>query len=167
MANDNGVIQSQHWDTNSTADPFKTNIKMKSITDGTSNTFMMGEKHVAQGRHGPSYSACDKNCDGIGPEESLGCDGSWASGNERWHYSRLAGKSYPLATGPTDMFGWPLLNIFGSWHPGVCQFAMCDGSARAVDVAISGQVLEDLTTRNSVSHDPSDPNWDGINCHAF
>ena len=148
MPNNNGVILSQHWDTGSASDPYSTHIKFKDITDGISKTFMFGEKHVVVGRHGPSFSVCDKNCDGLDDYSSLGCDGSWASGNERWHYSRLAGLEYPISTGPDDMFGWPQLNTFGSWHPGVCQFAMCDASVHAIDVAISGQVLEDMASRN-------------------
>ena len=149
MQNNNGVILWQHWDTGSTGDAFKSNIKFASIRDGLSNTIFLGEKHVVEGRHGPSYKECNQNCEGLEGELGLGCDGSWVSGNERWHASRLAGMAYPLATGPQDDFGWPQLNIFGSWHPGICQFAMGDGGVRALNVTINGLLLEELASRNS------------------
>ena len=167
MNNDNGVILRQSWHPGSTSAPYKSHIKITTITDGLSNTLMLGERHVVQDRHGPSWETCKSNCDGLEGEESLGLDGSWASGNDREGTTRHAGIAYPLANGPSDMFGWPLLRVFGSWHPGICQFAMCDGSVSSLDVTISGRVLEDLTSRNSVSHDPNFPGWDGQDCYNF
>ena len=156
MKNKNGVILLQHWDTGSSNDPFKTHISFKKITDGLSKTLMIGEKHVIEGQHGPSYRSCDRNCSGIsGTEYEWGSDGSWMSGNSWTNPSRLAGFSYPIAAGPNDDTmiqvdqGLTIIPVFGSWHPGICQFSMCDGSVRAMEVYVSGQVLEDLASRNS------------------
>jgi prepilin-type processing-associated H-X9-DG protein len=36
---------------------------------------------------------------------------------------------------------------FGSYHPGVCQFAMADGSVRALSNTTAGLTLQALSTR--------------------
>jgi prepilin-type processing-associated H-X9-DG protein len=36
---------------------------------------------------------------------------------------------------------------FGGPHPGVCQFALCDGSVRAISIATDLSVLTALATR--------------------
>ena len=108
--------------TNTTPIPtFTHDVKMTSVTDGTSNTFLIGEKHVLQGAFGRLKA-------GDGPAFC----GSWTSFS-----GRVAGIEDPLAQGPTDMLQstsgdafWA--RKFGSWHPGVCQFAFTDGSVKAI-----------------------------------
>jgi prepilin-type N-terminal cleavage/methylation domain-containing protein len=93
--------------------------RLAQFTDGTSNSFFIGEKHVQVGKFG-----------------MVGSDGSTYNGDKGYAY-RAAGPSYPLVRIPTQTE----TNRFGSFHPGVCQFVMADGSIRAVRVAISSTVL--------------------------
>jgi hypothetical protein len=117
---------------------FKSNTKMASISDGTSNTFMAGEKHVPQGMFGRLKV-------GDGPLYS----GAWTV-----FPARLAGIEDPLAQGPTDLT--PSAGVvdgiyarkFGSWHPGICQFVFCDGSVRAIRNSIDTANLRRLAARN-------------------
>jgi prepilin-type N-terminal cleavage/methylation domain-containing protein len=51
------------------------------------------------------------------------------------------GPGYPLALTPEDS------GSFGSHHPGVCQFVLGDGSARAISTSTSDEVLGHLVTR--------------------
>jgi prepilin-type N-terminal cleavage/methylation domain-containing protein len=105
-------------------------IKLQSIVDGTSNTFLIGEKHVRIGHYG-------ENGDG---------DQAFYSG---WNYDsaqRVAGPNYPLAqsqndnnTNHQDMFGGP--------HIGICLFAFADGSVHAVSVNIDQSNLGYLANR--------------------
>jgi prepilin-type N-terminal cleavage/methylation domain-containing protein/prepilin-type processing-associated H-X9-DG protein len=99
----------------------------KSLTDGTSNTILVGEKHVRPSRYG------------IAAE-----DGAIYNGDHPGSFSRCGGPGYPLARFPTDRFQ---VN-FGSSHPGVVNFVFGDGSVRGVSVQISTDTLGRLTARN-------------------
>jgi prepilin-type N-terminal cleavage/methylation domain-containing protein/prepilin-type processing-associated H-X9-DG protein len=96
------------------------------ITDGTSNTLMIGEKHVQLGKLNDPIQ-----------------DGLILSGSEQQTYHRRAGPSWPLAINPTVAAN----TQFGSWHPGVCQFVFADGSVRAVKNSTPGTVLGLLANR--------------------
>jgi hypothetical protein len=100
----------------------------RKIEDGLSKTFLAGEKHVQEGKHLPTVVGA-----GMG-------DGAFCGCNE-WPFAlRLAGDGYPIARGPDDDFS-PF--VFGSWHPGICHFVMCDGAVLAisnnVDLLILGR----------------------------
>jgi prepilin-type N-terminal cleavage/methylation domain-containing protein/prepilin-type processing-associated H-X9-DG protein len=117
---------------------FTSNTKISSITDGTSNTFLAGEKHVPVGMLGRAKV-------GDGPLYS----GAWTC-----FAGRIAGLEDPLAQGPNDLI--PSTGVidgiwarrFGSWHPGVCQFVFCDGSVRAIRNNIDTANLRRLAVRN-------------------
>jgi prepilin-type N-terminal cleavage/methylation domain-containing protein/prepilin-type processing-associated H-X9-DG protein len=101
------------------------------IMDGTSSTFLLGEKHV--------------RLDGLG---KWGVAGSNNDGNiycsQPWDVSgRKAGTAFPLALGPTDTYA----GQFGSWHPGVAQFAFVDGHVQVVKNSTPGSVLALLAAR--------------------
>ncbi len=102
-------------------------VKIADITDGTSNTFLVGEKHVQIGKFGDFNSG----------------DGAAYNGDHGTSF-RGAGPTLTLARNPTDAFS----NRFGSYHPGLCQFVFGDGSVQAVSVSIDGTTLGRLAQRN-------------------
>jgi prepilin-type N-terminal cleavage/methylation domain-containing protein len=114
------------------------NTRMALIEDGTSSTFLVGEKHVPAKMFGRLKV-------GDGPIYS----GAWSA-----FPGRIAGFEDPLGRGPTDIFpsGGVVDGIyarkFGSVHPGICQFVFCDGSTRGIRVTIDGQSLRRLAVRN-------------------
>jgi prepilin-type N-terminal cleavage/methylation domain-containing protein len=93
--------------------------RVAQITDGTSNSFFVGEKHVQITKFGKVAS-----------------DGSVYNGDKGYSY-RGAGPNFPLARTPYQT----LTANYGSFHPGVCQFVMADGSIKAVRVSINTTVL--------------------------
>ncbi|MFO0849363.1 MAG: DUF1559 domain-containing protein [Gemmataceae bacterium] len=114
--------------------------KFSSISDGLSNTLLAGEKRVPVNMFG---------------KLKVG-DGSIFNGIWTTYSGRVAGPDDPLGTGPADASPSTQLpgsdavyaRRFGSWHPGVCQFAFCDGSVKAVRTSIDGDNLRRLAVRN-------------------
>ena len=105
---------------------FNIGIRFADLSDGSSNTILLGEKHVPRG----SYGAYPWDCsiyDGHNPTCNV----------------RAGGPDFALAQMPTDP-GWK----FGSNHPGICQFAFCDGSVQQVVNTINPVVLGLLVQRN-------------------
>ncbi len=120
--------------------PFRSKIGIAEILDGTSGTFLAGEKHLRDGWQ----------C------RLKGGDGSIYNGIWTAFAGRVAGPEDPLALGPKD--ATPSLNTagsdavlarkFGSWHPGICQFVFCDGNVKAIRVNITTSTLRKLAMRN-------------------
>src|SRR5262249_57238839 len=113
--------------------PWRSQTKFATITDGLSNTFFVGEKHVVPGTFGRNSML---------PPLQEG-DGSTYNGDYPWVISRAAGVSSPLAQKPDE----PFRAQFGSWHPGTCPFVMGDGSVRHIPVTINGRTLSLLAQR--------------------
>ncbi len=123
---------------------------LNSITDGTSNTLLVGEKYVRP-----------RSFQGKNEDRSVYDSGN--GNNDR----RLIGlnptasppEAYPLIGNPTlnnpnpaSGAAWPVLDpssglpiaenaSFGGPHPGVCQFVFCDGSVHALSVNLSTTLL--------------------------
>ncbi|HLJ94985.1 MAG TPA: DUF1559 domain-containing protein [Gemmataceae bacterium] len=112
--------------------------RFSNIDDGLSNTLLAGEKHVPLLKVGVTYS---------GPafgQEQYG-DGAYYNGDpENQNAARVAGRGYPLALSPKVAYN----RQFGSFHPDICQFVMCDGSVRALPVSVSELVLSRLSNRH-------------------
>lgn len=110
---------------------------LANITDGTSNTVLIGEKFVQK-----------KNLNGMGEDRSV-----FHSANPG-PYRRLLGvrgqRSYTLVSDVNaDLQTWPNCHwSFGGVHPGLCQFVMVDGSVRALRTTLTNPVLQYLGQRN-------------------
>jgi prepilin-type N-terminal cleavage/methylation domain-containing protein/prepilin-type processing-associated H-X9-DG protein len=106
------------------------------LTDGTSNTLLVGEKHVTPTGLG-KFDAT------TGAEHDFNI---YDAQPGKWAYvtGRKAGTAFPLALGPTT----PFAGQFGSWHAGGVQFAFGDGSVRSLRPSTSGSVLALLAARN-------------------
>jgi prepilin-type N-terminal cleavage/methylation domain-containing protein/prepilin-type processing-associated H-X9-DG protein len=126
-------------------------ISIASITDGTSNTLLVGEKHVRPGSR-----------------EGKNEDRSVFSGNNANNYSRLAGippdgvaqtngdTQYPLVLDEKDTTvstssppgAYDSNLCFGGPHPGICNFVFCDGSVKGVRTTVDLVTLTRLAVRN-------------------
>jgi prepilin-type N-terminal cleavage/methylation domain-containing protein len=94
-------------------------VTFASITDGLSNTILVGEKHVPVGFFGQAVWDCSLY---NGDYPSCNCRG--------------AGPQFPLSQDPADdALG------FGSYHPGICQFVMGDASVRTLSVNTDPAIL--------------------------
>jgi prepilin-type processing-associated H-X9-DG protein len=105
-------------------------VTFSEISDGLSNTIMVGEKHIPSGSFGVGW-----------------WDSSIYNGNYTPPTCRTAGPGSPLETDITDRDEGSIWR-FGSYHPGVCQFVFCDGSVHTLPVTIAVDVLGNLACRN-------------------
>jgi len=110
-------------------------IKMADITDGTSTTFMFGEKHIR-----PSSLR--------GKNEDRSIFGSQNNSTRRVAGIQQNNKANvrPLSP-PKNENGVNANQTFGGPHPGVCLFVFCDGSVKRVSLNIDILTLTALATR--------------------
>jgi prepilin-type N-terminal cleavage/methylation domain-containing protein/prepilin-type processing-associated H-X9-DG protein len=106
---------------------WRSRTTLLSITDGLSNTFFMGDKHVPYG---------------LSTKLGYG-DSSVYNGDRANAISRVAGPNNLIAQVPTEPFN----DNFGSRHPGVCNFLFGDGSVRPLSIRTDGRVLGLLANR--------------------
>ncbi len=125
----------------------KSEISLTRITDGTSNTFLVGEKHIPPKNFGYGGSSAPAGY------AAPGGDGSIYNGDHEWTFARVAGPGFPLAQSPNIITtNSPELvwhhSLFGSYHTGVVQFAFCDASVRALKTSTSTATLGLLAQRD-------------------
>ena len=110
-------------------------LRAKDVTDGLSNTILVGELHVTPEEVG------------IAPDNGPMYDGRLLPSS-----SRLGGQGLRISDGPNDRDAPWLFDShsnygFGSWHPGVCNFAMADGSVQTLDNDTDEVLLGNLCNR--------------------
>jgi prepilin-type N-terminal cleavage/methylation domain-containing protein len=101
-------------------------LKLKDIIDGQSKTLMVGEGVVEQDPH----------------SAALFSDGDWASCNVTLNFFLVG------ADVATINNNWYQLRGFRSYHPGVVQFVLADGSVQVLQEGIDHKVYRGLATRN-------------------
>ena len=103
-----------------------TPVKLKTVTDGTSNTFLIGEAVAELDAHSMAYYS----------------DGDWASTSQQLNY-------VPQDTSRQWIYeNWWEVRGFRSRHPGGVHFAMVDGSVHFVNEGIDHKLYRALSTRN-------------------
>jgi prepilin-type N-terminal cleavage/methylation domain-containing protein len=97
-------------------------LKVRDIVDGLSNTVFVGEKHIRSDQMRINHDTSIYNGD------------------------NGAAVRYTNAT-PAKGANDAASGRFGSWHPGVCQFVLGDGSVRAVQVSINATMFANMGDR--------------------
>ena len=133
--------QSFNWNTNGVQDC--TGITLPhalrseaDVKDGTSNTYMLGEKYLSP----------DNYLDGWDNADDFGIYEGFAHDMVRYcdYYDRENGRG---RTPRQDQPGVMLFNHFGSAHSGSCHFALCDGSVRGIGYSIDPEIHTRLGNR--------------------
>src|SRR5262249_19014568 len=101
-----GIRTGTQWDSRT---------KFASVTDGLSNTLFIGEKHIQ-----------------LGMLAQVKGDRTIWNGDSADVFCRIAGPGKGLVGDLTTATN----QRFGSWHTRICQFAIGDGSVRALSVTL-------------------------------
>ncbi|MDO4629882.1 MAG: DUF1559 domain-containing protein, partial [Planctomycetia bacterium] len=101
------------------------------IRDGTSNTYLIGEKWMRP----QFYEVCASGSYDAGDNEALHCGGGNDSART-CYYKNDSDNARPSQ----DRDGIQRHNYFGSAHAGSCSFTMCDGSVQNVSYSIDPQM---------------------------
>lgn len=142
----NGAMIGGKWEANAELTrllKWQSIVRIATITDGTSNTFLMGEKHVRRMNAAGTARFIFGTAD----------DRTVYSMNNSNNFRRFAGLggddvAYSLATFVESQSVQAVDNRkFGSRHPTVCQFVFCDGSVKGIQTNIDLRILTRLANR--------------------
>jgi prepilin-type N-terminal cleavage/methylation domain-containing protein len=133
------LVMANFPDASPPTDPPKqwSGLKLKAIQDGTSTTLLVGEKHVSQAGAN-SFGYVEAGDGSIYNTDNYGLNVTRIAGWDKIHAAKA------LARSPKDGFSYQ----FGSSHAGLCQFVMCDGSVRPIDISIDNDNLGRLACRD-------------------
>jgi type II secretory pathway pseudopilin PulG len=122
---------------------YRRTLSLTALTDGTSNTLFVGEKHVQRGKFG-QRKAGDNSIYNANHLEAVGRFGGPGFDDDGYPRS--------LANSPSE----PGRTRFGSYHTGICQFVFGDGGVRALSNSLDPVILGRLCNRNDGQPVPSD-----------
>ena len=134
-------------------------LNLGAISDGTSNTFLVGE--ISWNDYGGHYEwsrGTMPSAAGATMVSAKGVAYDWPInyGKNKLPTDTIS-KTFLLPNGTPDTQNYPVkgqntagsgVGGFGSNHPGGCHFALCDGSVQYVSETISSDNLMGLASRN-------------------
>jgi prepilin-type N-terminal cleavage/methylation domain-containing protein/prepilin-type processing-associated H-X9-DG protein len=118
----------------------RSEVTIQQVSDGTSNTYMVGEKALTSTNYETGVDAGDNE--------------SWCTGFNNDNFRKTASGAYGSLAALTPLLDAPQYptnvngqDAFGSAHAGGLNMAYCDGSIRAVSYDVDWQIHRDLGDR--------------------
>jgi prepilin-type N-terminal cleavage/methylation domain-containing protein/prepilin-type processing-associated H-X9-DG protein len=141
-------------------------VKAADVIDGTSKTFMIGEKYVRNDNYEGSFGGSNKNSDDRGWSDGFDADMMRSSCFAPISDSNPIGWDPILGNMFRDTFSsafagilWNVIH-FGSPHPGGINAVYADGSVHSISYDVNVEVFNALGSRNG---DESFTSSDGVN----
>jgi prepilin-type N-terminal cleavage/methylation domain-containing protein/prepilin-type processing-associated H-X9-DG protein len=123
---------------------YHSELKMGQIQDGTSNTYMLGEKYVAPKYYDVSYAETG----GWGDNQSVYTGFEWDNQRRAWNpLDNVNTKPDYQPRQDTLGLNSPTQYAFGSAHSGGLNMAMCDGSVHFLSYDIDADTHRSLASR--------------------
>lgn len=116
-------------------------IRVQHITDGTSKTYLLGEKYLDPALLASGSDQGDDQCLYSGHDRDVLRVGFVPPHRDTAGFD-------PYDSYPTSQETDPKPIAFGSAHPTTCGMAMADGSVRTIDYAIEPMIHQRLASRN-------------------
>lgn len=117
----------------------RSEVDASRIPDGTSNTYLIGEKHVDPVEYEGAASISDPGLS-LMTNQAAYCGYEWDNQRRAWNPElyKTGANQYNLAASELyqprpDTPNSGELHIFGSAHPGAFNMAYCDGSVRTIN----------------------------------
>src|SRR5262249_25840431 len=129
---------------------FNTRTRLTDISDGTSQTILLGERSHHEPRWHFLYPT--------GPNQNFASWGKWNYGQDNtsrqpleqlnWKLPASLEAGAPASSDPAwgDLY-YKRVSVYGSEHAGGCNLAFCDGSVKFVSAQISLLTLRRLCTK--------------------
>ncbi|WP_425400262.1 DUF1559 domain-containing protein [Aeoliella sp.] len=127
-------------------------IKSRSVTDGLTNTIALGEKWIPAEDFETGLNKGDDWAQFVGFQDDMIRStyyiGVSSSGVPRkaTHLPRSTNETWDEVV--ADVGQYAAREIFGSSHPAVCLFSMCDGSVSGVEFDVDPEVFRQMGARN-------------------
>ncbi|MDR2441552.1 MAG: DUF1559 domain-containing protein [Planctomycetaceae bacterium] len=121
------------------------------LQDGTSNQFVIGEKHIAEGGIGNTLpTMSEKRIHGDFPYHATGNHRSIGPARPivKFYVDETSYSAIPLANDKKTSSGELIHDLvrggFGSWHPGIANFLIGDDSVRSIPNTTGTAILKAL-----------------------
>jgi prepilin-type N-terminal cleavage/methylation domain-containing protein/prepilin-type processing-associated H-X9-DG protein len=121
---------------------YRSEVSVKQITDGTTNTYLIGEKFLTP----LMYEAAEATPRGYGDNQGAYVGFEWDNERRAWNPNSAPAESFQPRQ---DIMGTddPNVYAFGSAHPGSMNMSMCDGSVHGLSYDIDRDVHRYLAVR--------------------
>jgi prepilin-type N-terminal cleavage/methylation domain-containing protein/prepilin-type processing-associated H-X9-DG protein len=122
---------------------YHSELKTSHIVDGTSCTYLLGEKYMMP----EYYDNSPPSAGGYGDNQSVYTGFEWDNTRRAWNPLEGADTSLAQPRQDTPHYDAPMLHAFGSAHAGGLQMAMCDGSVHFIAYDIDPNTHRFLASR--------------------